>query len=83
MADFDTLLRNGTIVDGTGSPRHQADIGLRDGRIAAVGDLSSKSSDRVLDIRGQIVAPASSISTLIMMLRFSRILPSARPPTTA
>jgi N-acyl-D-aspartate/D-glutamate deacylase len=57
MADFDTLLRNGTIVDGTGSPRHQADIGLRDGRIAAVGDLSSKSSDRVLDIRGQIVAP--------------------------
>lgn len=57
MADFDTLLRNGTIVDGTGSPRHQADIGLRDGRIAAIGDLSSKSSDRVLDISGQIVAP--------------------------
>ena len=57
MADFDTLLRNGTIVDGTGSPRRQADIGLRDGRIAAIGDLASKSSDRMLDISGQIVAP--------------------------
>ena len=57
MPDFDTLLTNGTIVDGTGAPRRQGDIGLKDGRIAAIGDLEGRTSDRVLDLQGQIVAP--------------------------
>ena len=57
MPDFDTLLTNGTIVDGTGAPRQQGDIGLKDGRIAAIGDLEGRTNDRVLDLRGQIVAP--------------------------
>ena len=35
---FDLLIRNGRIVDGTGSPWYAGDVGIRDGRIAAIGD---------------------------------------------
>src|SRR5262249_19457411 len=39
MADFDTLIRGGTIVDGTRVPRYRADIGLKNGKIAKIGRL--------------------------------------------
>ena len=57
MSDFDTLLSNGTIVDGTGAPRRQGDIGLKDGRIAAIGHLDPGKADRVIDLQGQVIAP--------------------------
>ncbi|MGH2686829.1 MAG: N-acyl-D-amino-acid deacylase family protein [Actinomycetota bacterium] len=57
MAEFDTIIRNGTIVDGTGLPRFQGDIGIRDGRIAAIDGLRSSSATRELDADGLIVAP--------------------------
>ncbi|MFN0182700.1 MAG: N-acyl-D-amino-acid deacylase family protein [Aquabacterium sp.] len=57
MARFDTLIRGGTVVDGSRAPRFDADVGLRDGRIAAIGDLAGASADAVVDAAGRIVAP--------------------------
>jgi N-acyl-D-amino-acid deacylase len=53
-----TLLRGGTLVDGTGAPARIADVLLRDGSIAAVGtDLGVIECDEVVDCTGLIVAP--------------------------
>lgn len=54
---FDLVIINGHIIDGTGSPWYSGDIGIRDGRIAAIGNLSSASSKRTVDAAGKIVAP--------------------------
>ena len=54
---FDLLIRGGTVIDGTKAPRFDADVGISDGRIAAIGDLSHATADRVLDAKGRIVAP--------------------------
>jgi N-acyl-D-aspartate/D-glutamate deacylase len=52
----DLLIRNGTVVDGTGAPRYQADIAVRQGRIAEIGKLGG-GADRVIDANGLVVAP--------------------------
>ena len=57
MAKFDTILRGGTIIDGTGSARQQGDLGLTGGRIAAIGDLRGSSAAREIDASGRVVAP--------------------------
>jgi len=57
VARFDTLIRHGTVVDGTRAPRFVADIGIRDGRIAAIGRLPEADADRVIAAEGLIVAP--------------------------
>src|ERR1700735_599583 len=54
---FDILIRGGTVIDGTGQPRFDADVGIRDGLIAAIGDLSEAQGSTTLDARGKIVAP--------------------------
>jgi N-acyl-D-amino-acid deacylase len=54
---FDILIKNGDIIDGTGSPRFKGDIGIIKNKIAAIGDLSSATADSVLDASGLIVAP--------------------------
>ena len=54
---FDLLIEGGTVVDGTRAPRFDADVGLRGGRIAAVGALSGQPARERLDARGRIVAP--------------------------
>ncbi|RYX88304.1 MAG: D-aminoacylase [Comamonadaceae bacterium] len=54
---FDTLIRGGTVIDGSKAPRFDADIGIRDGIIAAIGDLSGAEAARVIDATGRIVAP--------------------------
>ena len=56
-ATFDLVIRNGRIVDGTGSPWYAADLGIRDGRIAAIGRLEGAKAKRVVDARGNVVAP--------------------------
>lgn len=56
-AKFDTLIRNGLIVDGTGGPKRYGDIGITDGRIVAVGRLADAEADEVIDAEGKIVAP--------------------------
>jgi N-acyl-D-amino-acid deacylase len=55
-ADYDLVLRNGRVIDGTGNPARFADIAVKDGRIAGVGRVSANATSEV-DVRGLIVAP--------------------------
>ncbi|HEX4880803.1 MAG TPA: amidohydrolase family protein, partial [Porticoccaceae bacterium] len=57
MARFDTIIRNGTIFDGTRIPRYKADIGIKDGVIAKIGRLDAKDADNVIDATGKHVCP--------------------------
>jgi len=54
---FDLLVVNGTLVDGTGAPGRRADVGIRDGKIAAIGDLAGQPAARTLDAAGALVTP--------------------------
>ena len=54
---FDIVITNGHIIDGTGSPWYSGDVGIRDGKIAAIGNLSAASRQRTIDAAGKIVAP--------------------------
>ncbi|HME90847.1 MAG TPA: hypothetical protein VKE49_05450, partial [Myxococcaceae bacterium] len=55
--EFDLVLANGRVVDGSGAPWFRADVGIRGDRIAAVGDLSRSSSARRIDVGDRMVAP--------------------------
>lgn len=57
MADLDTLIRGGMIVDGTRMPRYVADIGISDGRVAEIGRIPAHRAARVIDADGLVVAP--------------------------
>jgi len=54
---FDLMIRDGRILDGSGSPRYSGDVGIRDGRIAAVGRLEPSQAGRVIDAGGLAVCP--------------------------
>jgi N-acyl-D-amino-acid deacylase len=54
---FDLIIRNATIIDGTKAPRFEGDIGVRDGRIAAIGRLDGARADVEIDASGRIAAP--------------------------
>jgi len=54
---FDIMIRNGRVIDGTGSPWYAADVAIRDGRIAAIGSLDPARARRVIDATGKVVAP--------------------------
>ena len=56
-ASFDVIIANGHIVDGTGSPWYTGDVGIRDGRIAAIGKLGKAQAKRRIDAAGKVVAP--------------------------
>jgi N-acyl-D-aspartate/D-glutamate deacylase len=56
MAEYDLIIRGGTIVDGTRIPAYRGDIGVRGGKIVAMGRIKS-SAARVIDATGLIVAP--------------------------
>ena len=55
--DFDLILQNGRVVDGMGNPWYRADVGIRDGRIAAIGELRGRAARRTIALNGQVVAP--------------------------
>jgi N-acyl-D-aspartate/D-glutamate deacylase len=57
MAEFDTIIRGGTVVDGTGMPRLETDLGIKDGRVARIDGLRSSDATQVLDASGMVVAP--------------------------
>jgi N-acyl-D-amino-acid deacylase len=55
--EYDLIITNGTIVDGSGNPPFSADVGIRGGRIAKIGNLKGATAMREIDARGQMVAP--------------------------
>lgn len=55
--DFDLLITNGKIIDGTGNSWFFGDIGVKNGKITAVGHLKNSSATKTLDATGLIVAP--------------------------
>ncbi|MGH2369587.1 MAG: amidohydrolase family protein, partial [Chloroflexota bacterium] len=54
---LDVLIRNGMVIDGTGSPWTRADVGVEDRRIVAVGNLEHAQAVRVIDAAGLAVSP--------------------------
>jgi N-acyl-D-aspartate/D-glutamate deacylase len=54
---YDLIIRNGHIVDGTGSPWYSGDVGIRNGRIAGIGFLGDAKAGQTLDAGGLVVAP--------------------------
>jgi N-acyl-D-amino-acid deacylase len=57
QSSFDLVITNGHIVDGTGSPWYSGDVGIRDGKIAAIGNLAVAPRKRTIDAAGNVVAP--------------------------
>ncbi|MBV9601919.1 MAG: amidohydrolase family protein [Chloroflexi bacterium] len=57
MADFDTLILGGQIIDGTGAPAAEGDLGIKDGRIAAIGSFPPSAAAERVDAQGMVVCP--------------------------
>jgi len=57
MAEYDLHIKGGTVVDGTRAPRRQADVWIKDGKIAQVGGKATGSANHVIDAGGLVVAP--------------------------
>ncbi|MGB8734224.1 MAG: hypothetical protein WCC99_23450, partial [Candidatus Sulfotelmatobacter sp.] len=57
LSAFDLVITNGHIIDGTGSPWYSGDLGIRDGKIAAIGNLAAAPRKRTIDAAGKVVAP--------------------------
>jgi len=53
---YDLLIKNGTVIDGSGLPRYHADVGVKNGKIAAIGRIRDSAQD-VIDAEGHVVAP--------------------------
>ena len=56
-ADFDILIRDARVVDGTGNAWYRANIGIKAGRIASMGRLASATADRTIDAAGRVASP--------------------------
>src|ERR1700688_4402272 len=54
---FDIVITNGHIIDGTSSPWYSGDVGIRDGKIAAIGNLVAAPRKRTIDAAGKVIAP--------------------------
>jgi N-acyl-D-amino-acid deacylase len=57
VSDFDLIIRNGRVVDGSGLPGFNADVAIKNERIVHIGNLRGATAARVIDAQGQIVAP--------------------------
>ena len=57
MPQFDSVIKNGTIVDGTKVPRYRADLGIKDGKVAEIGRINSSDAKKEIDASGLVVAP--------------------------
>lgn len=56
-ADYDLLIRNARVIDGTGNPWFRADVAVKSGRIAGIGTFPNVTADRVIDARQRVLAP--------------------------
>ena len=54
---LDVVIRNGTVIDGSGTARFQADVGIRDGRIVAIGKLANAKAKQTINAKGLVVCP--------------------------
>ena len=54
---YDILIRNGTIIDGSGRPMYRSDIALSEDKIVALGDLSHARGEKEIDAAGKYVTP--------------------------
>lgn len=54
---FDIIIKKGRVVDGTGNPWFSTDVGIKEGKILAMGDLSGEEGKRIIDATGLIVSP--------------------------
>lgn len=54
---FDCIVSKGLVVDGTGAPAREADLGIRDGRVVEIGQLDGARANRSIDARGRVVMP--------------------------
>lgn len=57
MAAYDVAIRGGRVVDGTGNPWYLADVGIREGRIAAIGRIAPDAAARTIEAGGRVVSP--------------------------
>ena len=57
MPDYDLIVRNGYVVDGTGLPRRRSDVAVKHGKVAKIALLSGVTSREEIDAKGRIVAP--------------------------
>jgi N-acyl-D-aspartate/D-glutamate deacylase len=57
MPEFDVVVKGGTVVDGTRTPRRLTDVGIKDGKVAKIGKLKASDAKKTLDAKGLIVAP--------------------------
>jgi N-acyl-D-aspartate/D-glutamate deacylase len=57
MAEFDIVIKNGMVIDGTRAPRFRGDIGIKNGRIAKIGRIQPHEGTKMVDASGSIVAP--------------------------
>src|SRR6266480_4546234 len=55
--EYDLIIRNGRVIDGSGRPAFNADVAIKDDRIARIGHLRGAQAKRVIDARGLVVAP--------------------------
>jgi dihydroorotase/N-acyl-D-amino-acid deacylase len=54
---YDLVIRNGRVVDGSGRPAYVADVAIKGDRIVSIGNLSKATASRTIDARGLVVAP--------------------------
>jgi N-acyl-D-amino-acid deacylase len=54
---YDIIIAHGHIIDGTGAPWYEADLGIKDGRVAAIGNLANAPRKQTVDAHGMVVAP--------------------------
>jgi N-acyl-D-amino-acid deacylase len=57
LRHMDLLIKNGTVIDGSGKPMFRADVGIRSGKIAAIGDLTDCEAPKIIDAKGLFVTP--------------------------
>ncbi|MHB8440307.1 MAG: amidohydrolase family protein, partial [Acidimicrobiales bacterium] len=57
MTDLDLVIRGATVVDGTGAPSRQADVGVAEGRVAAISSSSGLSAGTTIDADGLLLTP--------------------------
>ena len=69
MAEYDIIIKGGTIIDGTNIPRYTGDLAIKGDRIVKMGGLRGSTATKTLDASGLIVAPASLTFTPATMPR--------------